>query len=172
VSKWGRHIIPIIFLLLTLVPVLLMGGLQAFQYHIKQKVDKAFAEKELQTIVLPENEVNWYEQGKEIMVNGKMFDLKAYSICKGVFTAIGVYDEEETGVIALLGHFSEKDQSSFLLKLLLLSQCLLTFHFMTFSCCIALSLLKHKQHLKLTILNPYLGMIFPPPKGLYAFQFK
>jgi len=74
-----------------------MGGLQAFQYHIKQKVDKAFAEKELQTIVLPENEVNWYEQGKEIMVNGKMFDLKAYSICKGVFTAIGVYDEEETG---------------------------------------------------------------------------
>ena len=171
-SKWGRHIIPIIFLVLTLAPVLLMGGLQAFQYHIRQKVDKAFAKKELRTIVLPENEVNWYEQGKEIMVNGKMFDLKAYSINNGVFSAIGVYDEEETGVIALLGHFSEKDQSFFLLKLLLLSQCLLTFHFLTFVFCIALSLLKHKQQLKLVILNPYLGMIIPPPKGLNAFPFK
>src|SRR5687767_10293251 len=103
-----------------------MGGLQVFQYSIKKRMEASLETEALTRIRIPATDVVWYEEGREIMVQGKMFDIKTYSISNGIFTAEGIFDEEETEVVNRLnGHWSEKQQTHVVIQLLLLSHCLL-----------------------------------------------
>ena len=126
VRKARRHIIPLFFLLLTLAPTLFMGGLQLFQAVIRQRMEASLQRETLVTVSLPASEVDWYEEGREIMVEGRMFDIKTYEIKDGLFTAQGIYDDDETEVVNLMkGHWSEKDQQHLVVQLLVLSHCVL-----------------------------------------------
>ena len=127
-----HYIIPVFFLLLITAPHLFMGGLQAFQFYIKHRMEASLEKEDLTTISFPVTQVKWYEEGREVMVQGKMFDIKTYTIKGGIFTAQGVYDDDETEVIHLMnGHWSDKQQTHIVIQLLLLSHCLvlLVFYF-------------------------------------------
>jgi hypothetical protein len=134
VSRKKHYIIPLFLLLLTLAPTLFMGGLQAFQFYIRQRMEKALEKEALTTIRLPATEVVWYEEGREIMIEGRMFDIKTFEIKNGTFSAVGVYDDDETEVVNLMkGHWSEKDQQHLIVQLLVLSHCVLTIHLLKFA---------------------------------------
>ena len=165
--KKGHYIIPLFFLLLTLAPLLFMGSLQVFQFYIKERMEASLERDALQIIVLPEAEVKWYEEDREILVNGKLFDVKIYTISNGIFTAQGVFDEQETEVMALLnGTWGEKEQTQAVIQLLLLSQCFLLFSFYVASFGIS-SLLPHRfSFLSLLYYSPLLSILVPPPKAL------
>ena len=132
--KRKRHyIIPLFLLMLSLAPTLFMGGLQAFQFYIRQRMEITLEKEPLTSISLPATSVVWYEEGREIMVEGRMFDLKAFTIKDGIFSALGVYDDDETEVVNLMnGHWSEKDQQHLVVQLLVLSHCILAFHLFRF----------------------------------------
>ncbi len=162
------HIIPLFFLLLTLAPTLVMSGLQLFQAAIRQRMEHALDKEALTTISLPAGEVVWYEEGREVMVEGRMFDIKTYEIKDGVFTAQGIYDEAETRVVALMkGHWSEAQQSHLVVQLLLLSHCIILLSFLVYTFGLPLfrnslhSLLAHNYH------SPLLAILAPPPKALF-----
>lgn len=163
------YIISAFFLLLTLAPLLFMGRLQAFQFYIKQRMEASLERDALQTITLPAAEVQWYEEGREILIEGKMFDIKTYSITNGVFTAQGVFDEKETEVVKLLnGHWSDQEQTHVVIQLLLLSHCLIA---LTFYCCSFLLIIKRSKPLSYystRYLKPYLTIISPPPKYTFV----
>jgi hypothetical protein len=149
-----------------------MGGLQAFQFYIKQRMEASLERDVLHTITLPVAEVQWYEEGREILVDDKMFDIKTYSITDGVFTAQGVFDEKETEIVKLLsGHWSDKEQTHFVVQLLLLSHCIILFSFYLVS--FGVTVYRNKPISLITLLynSPLLSIISPPPKACYHLSY-
>lgn len=52
-------------------------------------------QQSLQTIRIPEKNVSWIQKGKELIVDGKLFDVKSYKN-NGVYVEVtGLYDEME-----------------------------------------------------------------------------
>lgn len=88
---------------------------------MKEKMEKQL----LHTIALKNENIVWVKANKEIVVDGKMFDVKFYTTTNGVTTFTGLYDEEETRLNAVvnkeMGGKSEK-QNSFLAQIVQLLQ--------------------------------------------------
>jgi hypothetical protein len=124
VSKLRLHIISIFLGCLVLLPLIFSGGLQLFQVYLKYRAEHRLETEVLQTLSVPEHKVQWVEEGREFMVDGRMFDLKSYSVKNGILTAWGVFDEEETKAMALLNNFNEKQQDLLIIRLLWFTQCL------------------------------------------------
>lgn len=142
-----------------------MSGLQAFQFYIRQRMETALEKETLTTISLPATEVVWYEEGREIMVEGQMFDIKSYTVKDGVFTAMGIFDEEETEVVNLMkGHWSEQDQSQTLFGLLLLSHCIILLALLIYR--FGLSPLNKAPYRFFSVWYhpPFLAIQIPPPR--------
>ncbi len=60
-------------------------------------------EKMLHSIVLSIKDVNWFKPGKEIVVEGKMFDVKSATYRDdGTIVFTGLFDEEETLLVKQL----------------------------------------------------------------------
>lgn len=53
-------------------------------------------EEKLTTLLIPENEFKWYNPGHEIVVGGKMFDVKSIQRHNGAYEIKGLFDEHET----------------------------------------------------------------------------
>ncbi len=123
-SKLRLHIISIFLGCLVLLPLVFSGGLQLFQVYLKYRAEHRLETETLQTLSVPEHKVQWVEEGREFMVDGRMFDLKSYSVKNGILTAWGVFDEEETEAMALLNHFNDKQQDLLIIRLLWFTQCL------------------------------------------------
>ena len=56
---------------------------------------KQFETESLQTVVQPENEVIWMDND-EIWVNNRLFDIKNKKLENGIYSFIGLFDEDET----------------------------------------------------------------------------
>jgi hypothetical protein len=124
VRKLRLHIISLFLGCLVLLPLVFSGGLQLFQVYLKYRAEHRLETEVLQTLSVPEHKVQWVEEGRELMVNGRMFDLKSYSVKNGILTAWGIFDEEETQAMALLNHFNDKQQDLLIIRLLWFTQCL------------------------------------------------
>lgn len=66
---------------------------------------------ELHTIILANNEIQWAKAGKEIWVDGKMFDIKSIEHKNGITIFKGLFDEEETLLKDNLRSNWEKNQA-------------------------------------------------------------
>jgi hypothetical protein len=169
VRNTKRHIIAIFLCCLVMLPLLFSGGLQIFQLYLKQRASYRMEHGQMQNLVIPIEKVQWMEEGREIMVDGKMFDLASYSVEDGFLKARGVFDERETTVVNLLHHFNEKAQSQLIIRLLLFSQCL-----------VILAFIAHALHLpsivarKTGFIPPrYTNLPFAPlerPPGVFSFS--
>ncbi len=82
--------------------LLVAAPLCIFSYYIiKQKIvqvqmEEALEKTLLQTITIANAEVQWEEEGKEIIINGKMFDVKYFVINGDNIIVTGLYDDAET----------------------------------------------------------------------------
>jgi len=59
---------------------------------MKEKLER----QAVQTIVVPVNELRWYDEGREIVVDGMMFDVKSIAQENGNYIITGLFDEDET----------------------------------------------------------------------------
>lgn len=88
---------------LLMIIILGMPGIVWIHYEIMQQyVQHQMREKlehqELQTVQLPVAEIIWHKKNKEIIVDGKLFDIKEIIISKGIAICTGLYDEKETSI--------------------------------------------------------------------------
>jgi hypothetical protein len=165
--KKSFYIIPIVFSLLIASPLLFMAGFQTFQLYVSHRMEFSLKRNDLQTLTFSASKVQWVEAGREILVEGKMFDIKSYSIKDGVFTAQGLFDEKETKVVNLLqGHFTDFQQDFMVVKLLLLAQCFIALLYFSYSFFSNQWLLKAPGLFINNYINPYLLITSPPPKSL------
>ncbi len=63
--------------------------------EMEEKLEAGFP---LYTVRIPVNQIEWEKKGKEIHLQGKMFDIKTQVIKNGVATFTGLFDEDETAL--------------------------------------------------------------------------
>jgi len=159
-----KTIIALLLCSIVALPLIFSGGLQAFQQYIKYTVEERLNDEELVIVSIPLAQVQWMEEGREILVHGKMFDIKSYSEKDGNLIATGVYDERETAVIELLSHFNDQQQNQLLIKILLLAQTFAGLVYITIQLPYIICFLKHSTFFQVKKTSPHLFSFYPPPR--------
>jgi hypothetical protein len=85
-----------ILLLLAALPLAYTLIIGIPQQAIRNRMKERMQTSSLQTISVPENEVQWIKEGEEIWMNGRMFDITTSHLQNGVYDFSGLYDNEET----------------------------------------------------------------------------
>jgi hypothetical protein len=117
------HIAPLLYLLLLLLPFVSLLLLQGAQYYLEGTAEERLAHYQLVTVTLPADKIIWHKKGKELNINGKLFDVKASRLSNGTLTATGFYDEDEISLVYLLTALTSPENSRALLHFLLVLQC-------------------------------------------------
>src|SRR5215213_2176935 len=86
--------IPVIVLIL--LPCLYCLYFQVKHQMIRWEMKERLEHEAVQTIVVPANKFLWYDEGREIILDGKMFDVKSITQQNGNYTITGLFDEDET----------------------------------------------------------------------------
>ena len=69
-------------------------------------------ESHMQIIHVNAKDLNWIKKNKEINVDGKMFDVKYFSIENNIYSLTGLFDEEESALNKLLeDDFNQENKS-------------------------------------------------------------
>ena len=87
---------------IALIPVLFVCCFLIQQQIIRHEMKEKLEQQSLHTITATAKDFHWMEEGKEIMVDGKMFDIHSYSQKNGTYFFTGLFDEEETSLVQQL----------------------------------------------------------------------
>ncbi len=83
------------------------------KYAIEHEMLEKLEEGSLETLTLKEGSFHWYKKGKEIMVNGRLFDVKRIKKQEDKILITGLYDEKEDELnLTLLKLLDTRKQSS------------------------------------------------------------
>ena len=181
-SPMTRLLTSLGLLLITCLPGILFVFLQIQQFYIRHKVD-VMIQKNIpldkaartnqhgyQEIEIARSALVWYEEGREIVVEGTMFDVISIRDEGGILFITGVFDYEETEVLGKVGKLnkqSRKDQEGSLsaqfMAFIYYHEKLPTFNL--FSPAIPL---RHNPHWVFHRTNPIQEIHCPPPKLMVA----
>ena len=75
---------------------------------MKEKLE----EQLLHTITLEVKDIHWAKAEKEIWVNNRLFDIKSSRYHNGIYTFIGLYDNDETLLITQLQKNQEQENNT------------------------------------------------------------
>ena len=108
-----KKITTLFFILLGIAPLLFIVFTEIKQQRIRHKMKERLESKMLHTVTLSENKVQWIKQGKEILINGRMFDIKRLEHSdngKIIFT--GLYDDDETLLVNQIKKQRQSDNNT------------------------------------------------------------
>lgn len=91
-----RKISLLLLLLPVSVPVMFCFYFSVRQQIVRHQMLEAMEQKELQMIVVASDKVEWFEKGKELVIEGELFDVKEYRFEAGHIIAKGLSDKKET----------------------------------------------------------------------------
>lgn len=95
-----KKITALLFTLLGFAPLLFIIFTSIKQQEIRHNMKRQLEIKMLHTITLAKNDVYWLKEGKEILINGRMFDVKSFQPAgNGKINFTGLYDDDETALI-------------------------------------------------------------------------
>jgi len=96
----------------AIIPFAFILFFQIKQQVVHHKMKESLEQELLQIISIPEKKVQWIKAGKEILVEGKMFDIKSFYKENGQYVFTGLYDHEETALVNLLKENWKKNNES------------------------------------------------------------
>ena len=94
-QKPGTKIIAVVFIIVAFTPFLLPVYFLVQQKVIQFNVHEALEEGSLQTITINQSDITWTRQEKELLLNGKLFDVKNFSRSGDYLTVTGIFDGKE-----------------------------------------------------------------------------
>ena len=89
-------------LLLVAIPLFFSVGILVKQKIIQYQRSERLETELLQTITISSEKINWVKPGKEILVDGKLFDVKSFKTEEKKILLTGFFDSEEDNLIAKL----------------------------------------------------------------------
>ena len=122
-KKRLSYIASFIFLCFILLPLLAVVFFQSAQWYIKWQAEERMKKEKIETITVQEKDVQWEKTGKEIWLDGKLFDVESYTVSNGIITAKGFLDYDETSLFTLLVSLQHNKKNSVLQQFFLLLQC-------------------------------------------------
>ena len=93
---------PCFLLLVAFIPMLFVCVFHMQQQIIRNEMKEKLEQQSLHTIALTSKDFLWMDEGKEIMIDGNMFDVHSYTQKKGTYFFIGLFDKEETILVQQL----------------------------------------------------------------------
>jgi len=74
------------------------------------EMEERLERSNLQTISVPVKDFHWYEENREIVVDGMMFDVKSIERKGDEYIITGLFDKEETDLHIAMGRLQEQEQ--------------------------------------------------------------
>ena len=111
VKKITRSIAPLLLLFLSAMPLLFALFIQVKQEVIRNRMKANLASLHLQTITVRKENVRWVEGEKEILVNGRMFDIKSRKLQNDIYSFSGLYDDDETTFVQQIENSHQRNQA-------------------------------------------------------------
>jgi hypothetical protein len=103
-----RTITAVPVILIILMPCIYCLYFQAKHQMIRWEMEERLESDGLQTIIIPVKDFRWYEEGREIVVNGTMFDVRSIEQNNDKYIVTGLFDEEETELHIAMGRLQEE----------------------------------------------------------------
>lgn len=100
------HAFSLIFPVAIGVPLAWLLCMEIQQFRVRVAMEEKLETASLQTISIPVNEVEWFENNTEILVNNHLFDVKEFHIENGRALFTGIFDEQETHIRQLMAQAS------------------------------------------------------------------
>lgn len=115
----ARKIGSIILCFIAAIPLFVSPAFLIGRIIIRKSMLSTIEESRVLTLHIPKDELKWYTEGHELMVNGKMFDVKSIISGGDHFVVNGLFDDDETALnqmIATAQGRSGRDSSLILFK--------------------------------------------------------
>lgn len=94
-----KKIIGLSALLLVAVPMFFSAGFLIRQKLIQSRMEEKIEQEPLQTVTLPLATVKWITKDKEAIIDGKLFDIKYFTVENDKIILKGLYDKEEDNLV-------------------------------------------------------------------------
>ena len=110
--------------LAALLPLCLSGLYMAGRILIRITMLEKMEKDELQTISIPTDQIRWFKKNHEIMIDGKMFDVKSIRQQGDTSIISGLFDDDDTELHEALAGMHEQKNKGQHNALLLYQVCL------------------------------------------------
>jgi hypothetical protein len=111
--KANRKYIASFFLVACIgLPGILFLFYKTKQAFIRHEMEEKLEKLHLQTIQIPVEKIVWYKTNKEIVVEGRLFDIKTLTIENGIASFTGLFDDKESDIKDLLSALEKKQQGN------------------------------------------------------------
>lgn len=154
---------------MLLLPLLAMFVLQLGKAYIQSTREERLRTEDQVMVVLPSSKVVWEEEGRELWVGDRMFDVASYTIIDGHYHLTGVYDDDETEVAGSLLHLLLSGNNGSFLQFLLLLQSFVGSLFLVY---FSVTFFVKKPTIifpRFTLLSPIRLVLGPPPRRSLLF---
>lgn len=109
--KLSSKITAIAGILVAFIPFYFAVGSIVLQQLNRWEMMEQLEKQRLQTVSLTSNDkFNWEEEGKEININGEMFDVDSYQYNNGNLVVVGIFDHQEDQIHKDVADFFSKNQ--------------------------------------------------------------
>ena len=154
------------FLAITALPYLLFSFFLMKQQYIKWEKRKELQKKPLETIVIAAADVVWFEKGKEIILNNRLFDVASIRQEGESLVIKGIYDGDETHLLKKMHGLSRKQQRKTQESQTFLAWLLTGFHESEAPSALTLDSdkLNHQEKPTLSVCTTFLPIHSPPPQ--------
>lgn len=103
VVDFVKKIGPLLLLLICATPLLFTIGWQARQKVIRIEMKEALENDLVHILELRTQEIHWIEKDKELLIDGRLFDVKEIRENEnGGYTVKGLFDDEETKLLEVV----------------------------------------------------------------------
>jgi len=99
----GKYSSVLVALSIFCLPTLLIVYFQLAQWQQQKHMEEELESHQLQTISISKSELKWYKLNKEVLVEGKLFDVKKIHEKDATVFLTGLFDEKETEIKNNLG---------------------------------------------------------------------
>jgi len=97
--QFRKHITALGLLLMLVIPLFYSASLQIRQKILHFERNKKFEKEILQTISVPAESIYWVKPEKEILLDGKLFDVKTYNQEGNTIYLLGFFDHKEDALV-------------------------------------------------------------------------
>ena len=91
-----KRITAFVFLLIVLMPVFLLCKFLAEEAILQHEMKEKLNAEDLQVVYIAKSEISRVSERKEIMIGGKLFDVKSIELKGDIAKLTGLYDLKET----------------------------------------------------------------------------
>jgi hypothetical protein len=97
---------------IIMLPVFYVAVFHVQKFFLKVEMVQELKHKLLVTLQIPADKIQWYKKGKEIVVEGSLFDVKSITYKNGLATVKGLYDKKEKEINKQIEKANKESQNN------------------------------------------------------------